>query len=186
MLEVEYARELTKKWQIAPQFIALPRVKNITIRRAMVTDAQHIQEMHNRLSQDSIFFRYLRPYHPTLKELQDVCSMESDEGYVLIATVEEQEEKVIGIAYYCVNPQNPKSAEPAILVEDAHQGCGVGKKLLNSLFQHAIKLGVKEFICYADPANHRVLNLIERCGMNSEIKYCHGMKEIRVRLNSNP
>jgi RimJ/RimL family protein N-acetyltransferase len=185
MIEVENLREYALKWQTTPQFASRSLEMNVTIRRAKVSDAQRIQAMHHRLSRESVFSRYLRPYKPTLEDLQDVCSFGEEEGFVLIATIEEPEEKVIGISYYCVEPQNPTSAEPAILVEDEFQGRGLGKGLLKKLCQHANILGVTEFICYAHPANRRVFSIVERSGMRFESKYDEGMNEIRVWLYPN-
>lgn len=183
MLEVDYSREYERKWQIAPQFASRPCRVNVRIRRAKVSDAQHMLEMHQRLSQESVFFRYLRAHLPTLEELQEICSLGEKDGFVLIASIEEPEEKVVGISYFCVEPQNPASAEPAILVEDDYQGCGLGKRLFKKLAQHAHNFGVSEFVCYAHPANHRVFRMIERSGMRFERKYFQGMKEIRVLFN---
>jgi RimJ/RimL family protein N-acetyltransferase len=91
--------------------------------------------------------------------------------------------KVVGIAYYCVEPNKPSSAEPAILVEDEYQGRGLGKQLAKKLCQYARKLGVKEFVCYSHPANRRLLRMIERSGMRFESNYCDSMNKIRVLLN---
>jgi RimJ/RimL family protein N-acetyltransferase len=140
-------------------------------------------EMHQRLSLDSIYSRYLRAYIPSLDDLKDVCSIEEKEGFVLIASSEDPQEKVVGIAYYCVEPNKPSSAEPAILVEDEYQGRGLGKQLAKKLCQYARKLGVKEFVCYSHPANRRLLRMIERSGMRFESNYCDSMNKIRVLLN---
>ncbi len=186
MLGMEYSQEFEQKWHIAPQFASHPIGKNITIRRAKVSDAQRIQEMHHRLSRESVFYRYLRPYKPTIEDLEEVCSLGDDEGFVVIATIDGPKEKVVGICYYCVEPQNPASAEPAVLVEDAYQGCGLGKQLLMELSQNAKRMGVNEFTCYTHPGNLRVLGMIERSGMPFENRYQQGIQEIRVRLNSIP
>jgi RimJ/RimL family protein N-acetyltransferase len=186
MLELENSRDIAQQWQIAPPFASLQRVKDITIRKAEISDAGRILEMHQRLSQESVYSRYLYSYTPSLEDMRDVCSLESDAGYVLIATVEEPEEKVVGIAYYCFEPQDPTTAEPAILVEDEYQGCGLGKQLLKELCQSAARLGVTEFICHTDLSNHRVHRMIERSGMRFESKYDQGMKKIHVWLDPHP
>lgn len=185
MLKVEYAQESVQEWQIAPQFGSLPNGLNFTIRRATVSDAQRIKEMHQRLSKESIFSRYLHPYMPTLEDLQDVCSLEERKGVVLVASIEEPEEKVVGITCFYVEPQNPESAEPAILVEDEYQGCGFGKQLIQHLSQYASMIGVTEFTCYTHPNNDRVLGMTKGSGLRFESKYDQGMRVIRVWLNPN-
>lgn len=186
MLEVGLSRECAQSWRIASPCVSPSNGMFATIRRAQVSDVQLLEEMHRRLSAESIYYRYLRSYKPTLEELEDLCSLVEEEGFVLVATVDEPGEKVIGIAYFCVEPQNPGSAEPAILVEDNYQGCGFGRQLLQHLCQHASMLGVTEFNCYTHPANSRVLSLIQGSGLRFERKYDQGMNRIRVWLNRNP
>ena len=186
MLVSEYSQECTQEWQIAPQFVSLPNGMNFSIRRAKVSDAQRLIEMHQRLSKESVYYRYLGPYRPTLEDLQALCSLEEDKGIVLIATIEEPEEKIIGIANFCVDPQNPASAEPAILVEDDYQGYGLGRQLLQHLCQYASRLGVTEFKCHTHPSNYRVLRIIQGSGLKFECKYSQGIRVIRVWLNPNP
>jgi N-acetylglutamate synthase-like GNAT family acetyltransferase len=185
MLAVECAQKSGQEWQIAPQFGSLPNGMNVTIRRAKVSDAHRIKEMHQRLSKETIFSRYLHPYMPTLEDLQKLCSLEEEEGFVLVATIEEPEEKVVGITCFYVEPQNPTSAEPAILVEDEYQGRGLGKQLIQNLGHYASKIGVSEFTCYTHLNNERVLGMIKGSGLRFESKYDQGMRVVRVWLNPN-
>lgn len=185
MPEVEYAQESVQEWQLAPQFGSLPNGINFTIRRAKVSDAQPIKEMHQRLSKETIFSRYLHPYMPTLEDLQDLCSLDEKEGFAVVAAIEEPEEKVIGITCFYVGQQNPASAEPAIVVEDDYQGHGLGRQLIQNLGQYASMMGVSEFICYTHPNNDRVLGMAKGSGLDFESKYEQGMRVFRIRLNSN-
>lgn len=183
MLELECSRVHGLEWQIAHPFASQSCRSNILIRRAKLSDAQYVFEMHQRLSLESIHSRYLRAYRPNLDDQKDICSIDENEGFVLIASIEDSEEKVVGIAYYCVEPNKPSSAEPAILIEDEYQGHGLGKQLSNKLCQYALKLGVKELVCYAHPSNRRLLRMIEGSGMRFENNYCEGMNKIRVLLD---
>ena len=101
---------------------------------------------------------------------------------MLVGAVREPEENIIGIACYRVNSENPRTAEPAILVEDRCQGCGLGKKLIIALCQQAIQNGIERFDSYIHPANFRVLQMIKTSGLSYECKYRDGLKEIRVWL----
>ncbi len=164
--------------------IANPKGTRVSVRLVQPSDLALIDEMHDRLSKDSLYYRYLGPNKPTAKDLQRLCSSYDGAGAVLVATVEEPQEKVVGVACYQVNPQNPSTAEPAVLVEDSYQGCGLGKKIILALCQHAIQRGIKSFDTYIHPVNHRMLAIIKGSGLNYESRYSDGLKEIRVWLNS--
>jgi GNAT superfamily N-acetyltransferase len=171
------------EWKIAPPFSTMPVNPSVSIRRAEIGDAPRMAEMHERLSKDSIYYRYLCPTCPTHEHFQDLCSMDEEEGIVLVATVESPEPKIVGIAYFHVEADNPVKAEPAILIEDAYQGCGVGKALLKGLRQFAINLGIREMACYTHPSNFRIASMIQSSGLPFESKYDHGMKSVRVWLD---
>ncbi|UCF55653.1 MAG: GNAT family N-acetyltransferase, partial [Bradyrhizobium sp.] len=90
---------------------------------------------------------------------------------------------MVGIACYKVEPDQESSAEPAVLVEDNYQGRGVGKQLLSALYQQGVKMGVKSFVSYVHPANHKMLQLIKNCGLPSQSKYADGLTKIQISLN---
>jgi len=156
----------------------------VTLRPATPGDVGLIEKMHERLSNESIYYRYLGPYKPASSDLQQLCSMSGEQGFVLLATVEEPQLKVVGIAYYCIDPQNPISAEPAVLVEDAYQGCGLGKRIIIRLCQKAVQNGVESFDTYVHPTNLRVLQMIRGSGLKHECRFRDGLKELRVWLGS--
>lgn len=152
------------------------------IRPVRLEDVPLIDEMHDRLSKDSIYFRYLGTNKPGIDDLHKLCSTDEDKGFVVVATVSEPQEKVIGIACYTVDPEHPSSAEPAVLVEDGYQGCGIGKKIVAALSRFAVEKGVTTFISYIHPVNSKVLRMIQGSGVPFESKYRDGLKEVRVQL----
>lgn len=164
--------------------ILSPDQNQVSVRLVKRGDLVPIQKMHDRLSQESIYYRYLSPNKPTTKDLENLCNSDSKNAVVLVATVAEPEEKVIGIAYYVLDTQDPSTAEPAILVEDDYQGSGIGKQLIFSLYQYAIEDGLKTFTTFIHPGNYRVLHMIASSDLQFENRYCDGVKEIRIWLNS--
>ena len=152
------------------------------IRPVRIEDVPLIDEMHDRLSKDSIYFRYLGTSKPGINDLHKLCSTEAENGFVVVATVSEPQEKVIGIACYTVDPENPTAAEPAVLVEDSYQGCGIGKKIVTALGRFAVGKGVTIFVSYIHPVNSKVLRMIQGSGIPFESKYRDGLKEVRVQL----
>ncbi|MGD9092476.1 MAG: GNAT family protein [Anaerolineales bacterium] len=155
----------------------------VTLRAVQPGDVKLIEEMHERLSHDSVYYRYLGPNKPSRVELQHLCASDGKCGMCVVATIEDPQEMVIAIACYRVNPDDPSSAEPAVIVEDRFQGCGLGKRITLSLCQAAIQKGLQTFDTYIHPANARVLRLIKGSGMPHQQRYRDGLKEVRVWLS---
>ena len=153
-----------------------------SVRAINPSDMVLLQEMHERLSKDSIYYRYLGAHKPTADNLAQLCSSNGSNGTVLVATVAEPEEKIVAVAYYQKNTEHPSKAEPAVLVEDSYQGRGVGKRILLALCQQARQMGLEAFECFTHLANDRVLRLIKGSGLHYESRYSRGVREFRVWL----
>jgi len=166
------------------QCIKLRDGTSVTIRGMRSSDVDLILEMHQRLSKESIYFRYLSPYKPTSADLERQCSMEGKAGFTLVAITNQAEEQMVGLACYRIDKDNPNVAEPAILVEDNFQGRGIGKQLISALFRHAVSKRLEAFISFIDPANRKVFNMVMNSGLPYICKYIDGMKEIRMSLSA--
>jgi L-amino acid N-acyltransferase YncA len=166
-----------------PTFIQ-PDSNQVNVRAVQPNDAQNMLEMHQRLSQDSIYFRYLGPCKPSTVELKHLCSSEIKNSLTLVATVQDPEEKVVAIAYYQVDPEDPTSAEPAVLVEDGYQGRGIGKQVISKLIQQAIINGIETFVSFVHPANHRIFKMIKHSDFRYQRSYCAdlGLSKVQVSL----
>ncbi len=156
----------------------------VTVRPVQPSDVVLIQEMHMRLSKESLYSRYLAAHPPSPEDLQRLCFLDGGPGVAMVATVEEPQgqEKVVAMACYGVDPGDPTTAEPAILVEDSYQGRGLGRRMGLALCQQANQRGVEAFECFILSANHRVLRLIKGSGLHCESRSSHGLNEIRVWL----
>jgi GNAT superfamily N-acetyltransferase len=164
---------------LADAILTGPRV---TVRPVQHSDLSLIEEMHLRLSKDSVYYRYLAHHSPELEILQCLCFLDNPSGQAVVATVQEPQEKVIAVACYCVHPDDPKTAEPAILVEDGYQRRGLGKRVFRDLCRRARQMGVEMFECFTHPENHRALGLIRGCGLRYECAFGQGVREIRIWL----
>lgn len=182
MKPVEIAQIREQDILIRPRQIALHNGRQITIASARAADVGKIDEMHERLSKETLYFRYLSPNKPPRGEFEHLCRMGGENGLALIAIDEEDEEKVVGIACFCLDKGNQGSAEPAILVEDAYQGCGLGRELMQALCQSAYEMGVTQFQCWTHPSNQRVHQMIQRCWVHLESRYREGMRVFQVQM----
>jgi RimJ/RimL family protein N-acetyltransferase len=153
---------------------------SLAVRPVQESDVVLIQEMHMRLSKESVYYRYLATRKPSPEALQSLCFLDGRPGLAIVAAVQEPQEKVIAMACYAVDPDDPVAAEPAILVEDSYQRRGLGKRIFLALCQQARQRGLERFECFIHPANHRVLCLIKSCGLRYESRFNGGVREVRV------
>ncbi|MBI5671402.1 MAG: N-acetyltransferase [Chloroflexi bacterium] len=155
----------------------------VTLRLMRPDDAPLLLDMHHRLSESSIYFRYLRYRIPTLEQLAKLTQMTPDVGLGIVATIETPVETIVGHAYYIVETDDQTTAEPAVLVEDRFQGRGLGRALLDILSAVAWEQGIEVFNALVHPSNEQLLGIVRRSGLPFQSKYAYGMREIQVRLN---
>jgi acetyltransferase len=153
------------------------------VRLVRQDDVVMIDDMHDRVSKDSIYYRYLGTNKPSMEDLSWLCSHGCENGVVFVAEIDEPERKIIGLAFYICDPKDPTSAEPAVLIEDRYQRCGLGKKIMSSLYNTAASRGIRSFISYIHPANLKVLRLIESSGLEFNSKYTDGLKRVTIKLS---
>ena len=152
------------------------------VRPVRKSDVVLIDEMHDRVSKDSLYFRYLGTNKPSKNNLSRLCSHGFEDGMVFVAEIDEPNRQIVALAFYCRDPKDPTLAEPAMLVEDRYQGCGLGKKIMSAIYKDAACAGIKSFISFIHPVNHKVLGLIKGSGLQYNCKYNQGLKEVTIRL----
>jgi acetyl coenzyme A synthetase (ADP forming)-like protein len=105
-------------------------------------DVGQVVELHARLSPETVRLRYFGA-HPFLtpKELADLVGGEASEHLALVA---ERAGQLIAIAQYDRLPGSDV-AEVAFVVDDAHQGLGIGTLLLEYLASEGRRRGIKRF-----------------------------------------
>ena len=184
MWVVESMQEQAQRWTGSTIVPPYQHREPVTIRPVEEGDLELVIEMHGRLSKESTFSRYLAARQPSPRSLERLCSLSGETGVAIVATIKEPNEKIVAMACYGVDPDDPTSAEPAVLVEDCYQGRGLGRRILWELYEKAVRNGVEKFVCYTHPMNQRVLCLIEGCGLPYESRCVDGLIEIQVFLKS--
>jgi L-amino acid N-acyltransferase YncA len=71
---------------------------------------------------------------------------------------------IVGVARYIALPDEAKTAEVAIAVDDDWQGAGIGRRLISALGDRAQAEGVTHLVAYVAPTNRRVIDWIARAG----------------------
>jgi GNAT superfamily N-acetyltransferase len=150
------------------------------IRPVEPADAAGLRAMFGRLSPESVYLRF----HTSYSRVPDrfaghLADPAAFGGGALVAVAAGE---VVGHAMYA--PDGVSSAEVAVVVEDAWQGRGVGKRLLARLAEAAAREGVGTFVCSALGDNRRILGLAKAVFPGVRSAAGGGRREIRASLRS--
>ena len=167
-----------------PEQAATHDLSSLIFRPVQANDVDLILEMHQRLSAETIYNRYLSPRLPTRQEIVRLCELGEANGRVLVAVAAGKRTAVVGLAYYIVSEAHV--AETALLVEDRYQGQGLGKQLLHQLACLALVQGIYYFDALVLPSNKPMLHLLHHVGLVIQNRLDYGTREMRVQLTAVP
>lgn len=147
------------------------------IRPIRPADAAALQRMHERLSEQSIYFRFFAAL-PRLSE-KDVYRFTHVDHHDRVAFVLVTGDEIHAVGRYDVVA--PGEAEVAFNVVDSDQGRGLGSILLDHLAAAGRERGVNRFVADVLPANARMIRVFSDAGYEVEQRLEDGY--IRVVIN---
>ncbi|HPU13462.1 MAG TPA: GNAT family N-acetyltransferase [Aeromicrobium sp.] len=130
------------------------------IRPIVPEDAANYVDFYSRVSAESKYFRFFAPY-PNLSD-KDVTRFTTVDHHARVAFVVTQHDEIIAVGRY--DAITDSEVEVAFLVEDAHQGRGIGQLLLEHLAQAGRERGYTEFTAEVLPENVRMLQVFREMG----------------------
>lgn len=136
----------------------------MTIRPIQADDTGRLRLSHERLSPESRYRRFMssKP-HLTGADARYLVDIDGCHHYALVATVAEPEgEAIIAVARFVREPQDPRTAEFAIVVGDEWQRQGLGGELLGRLADAAVTRGVERFRATMLSDNVPIHRLVQR------------------------
>lgn len=146
--------------------VSLRNGTSVIIRPVQPQDAERIYDMYTRSSSRSIYMRYMRHTQPTLDEIRKIVNLDPARGSVLVAVTDSAQEQVVGYGFYVIDPGfKPYVAEPAIMIEDAYQGLGLGSELNWLLVEKSREQNVYAFEAYVASANDAIFRLVRKSGL---------------------
>lgn len=165
-------------------FVPLHRGGEVAIRPIREDDAERLEAAYARLSPESRYRRFLavKP-RLTAEELRYLTDIDGRDHVALIATPVEDPEVIIGVGRFVRLQSDPATAEFAIVVDDLHQGEGLGTELLRRLADAAIERGVTCFTATVLADNepvHRLLRSLS--GRFAEQRRDGSVDELTVEL----
>ena len=141
------------------------------IRPIRSDDEQLMVEFYARVSDDSKYYRFFSPM-PKLSE-RDVRRFTHVDHRDRVALVMLLGGQMIAVGRFDV--VRPREAEVAFLVEDQHQGRGIGQLLLEHLAQAGRERGVERFVAEVLPDNSRMIHTFRDAGYRVASGYADGV-----------
>jgi acyl-CoA synthetase (NDP forming)/RimJ/RimL family protein N-acetyltransferase len=119
---------------------------------------------HSRLSETTVYYRFFAPY-PRLsdRDVTRFTHVDYRDRAALVATIGDA---IIGVVRY--DRVGPEEAEVAFVIEDEHQGRGLGTIFLEHIAQAARERGIRRFVAEVLPENARMLEVFEHAGYTPE------------------
>jgi acetyltransferase len=116
---------------------------HVLIRPIRPADAEQLSAAHARLSPESVRRRYLSPKpRLTAKDLRYLTRVDGVDHVALVAV---DGEDIVAVGRFVRSTEDPASAEAAIVVADALQGQGLGRRLGLALADAARAHGITRF-----------------------------------------
>jgi acyl-CoA synthetase (NDP forming)/RimJ/RimL family protein N-acetyltransferase len=149
------------------------------IRPIQPEDRDLLVEFYSRVSDESKYYRFFSPM-PELSErdLDRFTRVDHRDRVAMILTVAGQ---MIAVGRY--DMIRPGYAEVAFLVEDKHQGRGIGQLLLEHLAQAGRERGIEEFVAEVLPDNQAMIHTFKDAGYQVKSTYEDGVMELVFRID---
>ena len=155
----------------------------VWIRLARPEDAVAVAAMHERSSERSRYQRYfsIADWHGTrLYRLSG-----GHRGATLV--VMNEDGSIIGLGNVFPDPEaGEHAAEVAMIIEDAYQRRGVGRKLLQAMIHMAARLGFTEVVASVLAENDGMLHLFRTSGLEWTTQVRDGVTYMRAPLPAGP
>jgi GNAT superfamily N-acetyltransferase len=155
------AGNISSSTVINPIDVVLRDGATARLRQASMDDRERLHEFYGHLSPQSRYFRFFgKPRVDSIVE-DVVHALASRDAVTLVAEVERG---IVAVAQYF--PTETSRAEAAFAIADAHQGRGIGTKLLERLGVVARSRGITSFEAYLLRDNERMRQVLVDSGFS--------------------
>jgi acetyl coenzyme A synthetase (ADP forming)-like protein len=142
-------------------------------------DGGALRALYDRLSSDSLHFRFHGALHGSTPEVSRLAQADHENEFVLLA---EAGGRLSGVAAYLRDPGAPDRAEVAFAIADALQGRGVGTRMLEVLAEIAREHQIRTFDAYVPHNNQRMMNVFRDSGFEIERRLDSGVFHVVLSL----
>jgi GNAT superfamily N-acetyltransferase len=147
-------------------------------------DRHHIEAVFDGLSDQDRYYRFFRPMptYPT-SVLQLLTSMDGV-GHVAVGAFDG--DTCVGVARFIRSTRRPESAEVAVTVAGTHRGCGLARRMVESLDRLAADRGIDEFEVVVHPSNRAAASLFRSMGFTTALEDGSVIGHRRVGIDQHP
>ncbi|MCU0302214.1 MAG: GNAT family N-acetyltransferase [Candidatus Nanopelagicales bacterium] len=157
------------------------RGDTVWIRLARPEDADAVAAMHDRCSERTRYQRYF-----SLQAWRDVQLRRLAGGHRgATLVVMSRDGRIVGLGNVFPDPDADAelpTAEIALLVEDAHQGQGIGRVLLRRMLQITPLMGFTHVVAHVLADNRGMLHLLDGTGLSWTTRVQEGVAVMRAEL----
>ncbi|HEY8208727.1 MAG TPA: GNAT family N-acetyltransferase [Myxococcaceae bacterium] len=159
----------------------LPRGEKVVIRPAKLTDERALQDLLYRLSDDSVYRRFLahKRTHPR-PEVQDLVDLDYEANMALVAADVDSGE-LIGLCRYDVDPAT-NLADLAFLVRDDWQCKGIGTALMRRMTEIGRSRGLAGFTLDVLATNRPMLSVVHKSALGVQSHLDGGVYRLVARF----
>ncbi len=152
----------------------------VHLRPITPADADRLQAMHSRLSPDTIYMRFFSMVRTlSARDVERLTTVDHDDRVAFVAVLRDE---LIGVVRYDRLP-GTADAEVAVVVEDAHQGRGLGPVLLEHLAAAGEERGIDRFVANVLPSNRRMIQVFRSAGFEVERHLSDGYVELEYPIH---
>jgi succinyl-CoA synthetase alpha subunit/RimJ/RimL family protein N-acetyltransferase len=147
----------------------------VSLRPIRPDDADRLREMHSRLSADTVYMRFFSLVRTLpARDVERFTNVDHDDRVAFVALLRDE---MVGVVRYDRLP-GTADAEVAVVVEDAHQGRGLGPLMLEHLAAAGEERGIERFVANVLPGNRRMLEVFRSAGFEIERHLADGVVEL--------
>jgi RimJ/RimL family protein N-acetyltransferase len=154
-------------------------VASVALRKLEPSDEGRMLRLFHRLSPETVYRRFLTSYSDP-EPLRPLLQVD-DVRRVAIAAVDPDGE-IIGVGRYGRLTAEPATAEVAVVVQDSHQGRGLGTRLLQEVGDQARAAGVRRLVATVLADNPASVRMLQRVFPQLTMRRDGGLYEIEVDL----
>jgi acetyl coenzyme A synthetase (ADP forming)-like protein len=164
--------------------VVLRTGSTLRLRPIRPDDAGALLAFYERLSPDSLYFRFFSLRNVDTATAARFCNVDYDSQFALVG---DAGGRIVAIAHYFRLPKHSERAEVAFAVEDALQGQGVGTRLLDRLAEVARGHGIRSFEADVMAQNRRMIDVFRNCGFaTQERRFEGGVEKILLDIAPTP
>jgi RimJ/RimL family protein N-acetyltransferase len=142
--------------------------QQVTIRAIRPDDRGQMADALRKLSAESFYRRTFSPKRDLSEgDLRKLTEVDFKNVVALVAVLnEEGQDRIVGGSRYIrMGDAVPRNAEVAFLIDDDHQGMGIGSRIFKHLVAIALASGITQLEAEVLPSNDGMLRLFDRSGL---------------------